>query len=172
MSDVIVRESGAIDDCMRRLPCIPFAGAKRRNGYGYTQFLGRQVLAHRLAFALNNYMTPDQLRGSVIRHACDNRACINASHLLIGSYSDNARDMVERGRQRKGEGVQQHKLTAAEAVEILRLYRPRKRGYTQRELAKRYGVSQSAISLLVSGKNWRHVDRMPNSHEPKEGTEQ
>jgi hypothetical protein len=149
--------SDALQEHLSTLPCIEFTGPKRRNGYGYTQFLGKQVLAHRLAYAVNNYLMPESLAGVVIRHRCDNRSCINVDHLLPGSHADNMRDKVERNRQHKGEQIKQHKLTEEQVCEVRSLYRPRQRGLTQRELATRYGVSQSAISLVITGRNWRHT---------------
>lgn len=47
----------------QQTPRVPFLGSGRRNGYGYTQFAGRQYLAHRLAFALGQMLNPDALAG-------------------------------------------------------------------------------------------------------------
>lgn len=136
-------------------PCIPFERKARRNGYGYTQFQGRQYLAHRLAFAINQWAHPDALRGVVIRHTCDNRECINVGHLMFGTTADNVMDKVSRNRQPKGEQIPQAKLSVDAVVEIRRRYEGG--GVTQRQLAKDYGVSQAAVSLVVSGVNWKHA---------------
>ncbi len=47
----------------------------------------------------------------------------------------------------------QAKLTHAQVKEIRDLYR----GVTQAELAERYGVTQAAISRIVTKKNWKEV---------------
>ena len=136
-------------------PCIPFRGAGRRNGYGYTQFQGRQYLAHRLAFAINQSAHPQALAGIVIRHSCDNRECVNVGHLLPGTTADNTADKVSRNRQPKGEQIVQSKLTASQVVEIRALYA--KGGITQRRIAADFNVSQAAVSLLLSKANWKHI---------------
>lgn len=137
-------------------PCIEFQGNKRK-GYGYTQFMGRQFLAHRLAFAINEFLHPDALKGVVIRHKCDNPACINVEHLEPGTVQDNMRDMDSRGRRVRGEKVGTSKLTASQVEEIRRIYVPRSRDRNQYRLAQRFGVSQSEISQVLSSKRWKHL---------------
>jgi len=137
--------------------CIEFVGKKRGNGYGYTQFMGRQYLAHRLAYALNQYMHPDALRGVVIRHACDNRSCINVEHLAEGTIQDNTDDKIQRGRHPHGEMCSYSKLSAEDVAAIRRDFIPRDPTYGQRAMARRYRVSQSTISLAISGKNWARL---------------
>lgn len=34
----------------------------------------------------------------LIRHTCDTRACVEPTHLLLGTHLDNNHDMIERGR--------------------------------------------------------------------------
>lgn len=137
--------------------CIEFPGATKGNGYGYTQFMGRQLLAHRLAYALNEFKHPDALKGIVIRHKCDNPRCINVEHLEPGTTQDNANDKVSRNRQLKGEQIHQSKLTAAQVAEIRALYVPRSKDANQYQLAQRFGVSQSEISQILSAKRWAHL---------------
>jgi len=138
--------------------CINFEGSKKKTGYGYTQFLGRQVLAHRLAYALNQLKLPDSLKGVVIRHKCDNPSCINVEHLEPGTQQDNMDDMTLRGRRVRGELVGNSKLTAQQVCEIKASYIPRSKHANQYELAKKYSVSQSEISQIISSKRWTHLN--------------
>ncbi|MGV0949378.1 MAG: HNH endonuclease signature motif containing protein [Azonexus sp.] len=63
-------------------------------GYGQRKIKGKHHLAHRLAYEEAHGPIPT---GMVVRHTCDVKACVNPEHLIIGSYSDNALDAVERG---------------------------------------------------------------------------
>lgn len=136
--------------------CIQFSGGKRKSGYGYTQFLGRQFLAHRLAYALNEMKHPDALKGVVIRHKCDNPSCINVEHLEPGTVRDNVADKVARGRHPRGESASGSKLTKQQVNEIRSAYVPRSKHANQYALAKQHGVTQSEISQIIAGKRWAH----------------
>lgn len=53
-----------------------------------------------------------------------------------------------------GETHNKAKLTLAQVREIRKKYVPYK--YSYGKLGKEYGVDQSAISLIIKGKNWKH----------------
>lgn len=68
-----------------------------RGGHGYGRFRGpdgRTHLAHRFAYELTYEPIP---AGLVVRHVCDVKACVEPTHLTLGTHSDNARDSVDRG---------------------------------------------------------------------------
>lgn len=80
--------------------CWLWRGCVHYLGYGVTSVGGKQVRAHRLAWTYANGPIPD---GLLVRHKCDVPLCVNPDHLLLGTYADNAADMVSRGRQAKGD---------------------------------------------------------------------
>ena len=56
--------------------------------------------AHRIAWELEHGPVPKQINGSraSIMHTCDNPACVNPAHLVLGNQKRNLRDCVEKGR--------------------------------------------------------------------------
>ena len=142
---------------MSATDCIEHDRKCRGIGYGYLQHEGRQVLAHRLAYCQHKGLSLEAIKGLVVRHKCDNPKCINPDHLELGSQADNMADKVARGRALKGEEIGNSKLTEEQVAEIKRLYIPRSRQFNQYQLAKRFNVSQSQISMIVTGQRWSYT---------------
>ena len=75
--------------------CWVWTGALTEpTGYGVFPF-GPEKLAHRLSWRIHRGPIPP---GWVICHRCDNRPCVRPKHLFLGTYEDNMRDMVAKGR--------------------------------------------------------------------------
>ena len=74
--------------------CILWHLSLDSNGYGQKMVKGRLHRAHRLV--LQELHVP--IAGMVVRHICDNRACVNPNHLTVGTQADNVRDMLDRHR--------------------------------------------------------------------------
>lgn len=72
--------------------CWPWMGSRTNGAHGSMGVMG----AHRFAFIVTY---GDVLPGFVIMHLCHNPPCCNPSHLQVGSYSDNVRAMLARGRR-------------------------------------------------------------------------
>lgn len=104
----------------------------------------RNIYAHRIAWALANGRWPGD--NMVVRHTCDNSACCNPEHLIEGTQKQNVEDRSERSNWQST-----RKLTP-EQVEYARTS-PK----TQLEVARELGVSQTTISKLRSGSNYRSV---------------
>lgn len=60
---------------------------KSKRGYGHVRFAGREYAAHRVAWVMANgaLVDPDV----VIHHTCENRSCVNPSHLRAVSQREN-----------------------------------------------------------------------------------
>ena len=136
--------------------CWNWLGAKIWNGYGRLMFKSKARLAHRLAYIAFVNEIP---QGMLVCHHCDNRSCINPNHLFVGTSSDNAVDAYKKGRANdptvRGEDHGMAKLSNEKAISIRSIYS--KGMTTQRVLAKKFGVSESRIGLVITGKIWRSI---------------
>lgn len=135
-------------------PCEEWAGGKYANGYGRVRHNGPHRLAHRVAYVKAHGLKLEDIDGLIVRHKCDNRACIRPSHLLLGSQADNIKDMVDRGRQAKGTATNRSKLTAAQVLDIRRRLKEKEK---QINLAAEFGVCKQLITLIKQNKIWTHV---------------
>ena len=74
--------------------CWIWQGARVASGHGMTD-IGP---AHRIAYTIAK---GEITEGLVIMHLCHNPPCCNPSHLQEGTYSENVRAMLARGRKPK-----------------------------------------------------------------------
>lgn len=74
--------------------CWLWIGSVKPNGYGNFFLDGGFTQAHRAAYIAFVGPIPD---GMVVCHQCDNKACVNPSHLRVGSHKDNSREATQRG---------------------------------------------------------------------------
>jgi hypothetical protein len=134
--------------------CWEWEGAKYQNGYG--QFSLRRgnrktFSAHRISWIIfNDQDIPD---GKMVCHKCDNRICVNPSHLYVGTGYENNRDTVarNRGNRHSGERCSWAKLKSQDVIAI------RESQESQAELAAKYRVDPSTICQILSYKRWKHL---------------
>ena len=121
--------------------CWYWTGATFNTGYGKIGFRDKQLTTHRLSYIINN---GEIINGLQVLHSCDNRLCVNPNHLFLGTIQDNMKDMVLKGRQNKakGENHGHAKLTNSQVYEI------RNFKGNQKDIAKKYGVTQQTISKI------------------------
>lgn len=136
--------------------CWPWVGSKCSGGYGFIGMSNRgstfHMAAHRLVVTLVFGSIPN---GLIIRHKCDNPICCNPFHLEPGTMSDNARDMISRGRSnRAGDCNGRSRLSSHQIPEIRMLLN---NGERKASIARRFNVSWSTIDWIARGKNWSKV---------------
>lgn len=129
--------------------CWAWRGGRFDNGYGAFRYDGRTLSAHRYVARLA--YGAKAVTGAVIMHLCDNPACVNPTHLQIGTYRTNMQDASAKGRMARGERVNGAKLTE-EAVRLIRSTKA-----NTATLAKRYGVTDDTVRLVRKRRTWKHV---------------
>ena len=114
---------------------------------------GRREYAHRASWRINRGNIPEGLE---VLHKCDNPLCVNPNHLYLGTQVDNLRDAYNRNPNAPF-GPVSKKLDANKIRLIRNLYNAEI--YTQIELSRRYGVSDSYIWAIVNGRQGDHTLR-------------
>lgn len=104
--------------------------------------------AHRLSWELHFGPIPPKME---ICHRCDTPACVRPDHLFLGTHRKNIDDMLRKGRGEKGEDRWNSALTESAVIAIRQSEEP------YPVLAKRFGVTVSAIEAARNGATWAHV---------------
>lgn len=135
------------------LPCKEWGGTIHGNGYGVFSVAGQQFLAHRIEWErANGRPVPP---GLVVRHRCDNRPCVEPTHLLLGTQADNQHDKRDRGRAAKGTRNRGGtRLSEHDVRQIRALLRT---GMTRAAIAKTFGVSPMMVGHIEKGRKWAWV---------------
>lgn len=132
--------------------CWIWKGTVLSSGYGVIRVQGKIWRAHRYSYFLANGEINPNL---VIMHSCDNKLCVNPTHLSQGTVKDNVLDMVMKGRTLNGEKQWMSKLTEDQVRSIRLEYIPYKN--SARKIAKKYGMSEIEISKIVRRLKWKHI---------------
>ena len=137
-----------------------------RNGYGRFYYHNERALAHRISYVLFNGRIND---GLLVLHECDNRKCVNPSHLHLGTYSDNMREAIQRKRALIGdlnplrlhpESIKRgsaHLMAILNEEQVIEIKQLLASGMSGTDVADIYGVAQTTISEIKLNKKWTHV---------------
>lgn len=126
-----------------------------RTNAGYAQIHIGDTTAHVARIICEKHHGPPPTPEHEAAHSCGrgHLACINPNHLSWKTHKDNEADKLMHGTHQFGERNTQAKLTS-EHVDTIRRLRGRE---TQQSIADRFGISQSLVSLIQSGKLWPGV---------------
>ena len=133
--------------------CWMWTGSKDTAGYGHIRIDGRLRRATHVVLGLTGAPLPRE--SEVVMHSCDHPACVNPSHLSLGTKKSNAADMKAKGRKEwpKHEAHPMAKLTTNQVAEIRSIYGQGKPTFTA--LAERFGVNRCTVSRIVKNQGWR-----------------
>jgi hypothetical protein len=115
---------------------------------------GRNTKAHIVAWELANQR--EVPAGMCVCHRCDVPACIEPTHLFLGTVADNNADRDAKGRTVNPRGSRHGcaKLTEYQVQEIRAAVDA---GEHWRSVAARYGIRPERARLIARRQAWRHV---------------
>ncbi len=94
------------------------------------------------------------LEGHDVAHNDGDKTNNRVSNLRWATRMANMADSIVHGTMPRGSRKPEAKLTESTVREMRRLYGE---GLTQREVGRRFGVSQQTAQRAVTGRTWRHV---------------
>lgn len=163
--DAIARFWTKVDRAAGPCGCWMWLGFVGNDGYGqfrvgsHVDGSRRSARPHRFVWEIERGAIPD---GALICHTCDERLCVNPSHLFICSHAKNAQDMLEKGRSpwmnratRRSRG---RLLTEAEVTHIRC---QQQEGMGCRRLAAMTGIPMGAILHVLRGTTWKGIECPP-----------
>jgi len=130
--------------------CWEWIAYRNAAGYGTICVEGCSDRAHRVSWVF--YHGKPIPLGMFVLHTCDNRACVNPHHLILGTQADNLHDMVHKARHPRGTHNGSAKLSEDDVKEIVSLAYAGELSHSQ--LANHYGVHQCTITAILTGRNW------------------
>lgn len=110
----------------------------------------RRFQVHRLV--LQAFVGPCP-EGMECRHLDGSHLNNRLENLAWGTREENMEDMRRHGTLAQGESAVQAKLTEVQVREI----RAARGLIPQKELAQKYGISQVAVSFIMTRRTWKHV---------------
>lgn len=140
--------------------CLEWEAARNNGGYGVItywdseQHKRRSMGAHRMSYLLHN---PGVSLTGIIMHTCANPACCNPDHLVQGTYTDNAQDMLAKGRHSRSRkfAPRQRKLTDEQVRAIRHLATTTE--HSDLHIAMLFDISEAHANAIRNRTRKAHV---------------
>ena len=124
-----------------------------RKGYGNIGCNGRWFKATHVSLFLRGVTVPP---GHLACHKCDVPACVNPSHLFVGTQSDNLRDSWQKKRRRQSLG-ERHGRAKLKAGDVRNIRTRRSLGEASASIARDFAITPTAVHAILTGRNWGHL---------------
>lgn len=111
-------------------------------GYAYARFGRKTAPVTRMLWQRLKGEIP---KGYFICHTCDNRRCVEITHLFLGTPNDNIQDMIQKGRH-VFKGKPKTSLEKQLFVKQASLDR-----FSVQEITRLSGLSRSTIYRILNG---------------------
>lgn len=128
--------------------CWLWTGVKNNSGYGNVRWNRKMRVTHVVAYLLTGHTVSQELDLRHSEHCVGKKHCCNPDHLIPGTRSENMLD-----RHRDGTMT----FAKVNSEQVLEIRRRLALGETHKDLAKEFGVCRSTISLINTGRTWKHL---------------
>lgn len=135
-----------------RNECLIWPFGKNNNGYGcISGENGKSLFVHRLICEIENGPLPTPKHQAC--HSCGNgkNGCVTRHHLYWGTAQENQNDRIKHGTDENGSKSPNAKLSELDALLI------KYSNDTHINIAKRFNVSRTTVTLIKTGKTWKHL---------------
>ena len=134
--------------------CLTWPFQRNNAGYATVSVKGKKRSAARIMCRLKNGTPSDPSLDTA--HSCGNGhlACMNSEHLRWATVTENMHDAIEHGTTTRGVKNAQASLTEAD-VRAIRSLKDKK---LYREIASMFGVTPSAVGLIMRRERWAWLE--------------
>jgi hypothetical protein len=150
--------------------CWEWTGARTPAGYGIIQaraFSKKPFLVHRIVLEMKLDRSLKENEETI--HICDNPACNNPDHLIVGSHADNMHDAQNKNRLKIGGRTsgtwttnnapsiagENHFMVKLNQNDVDIIRKRNRAGESATAIAKDYPVSITQICRIISYKSWK-----------------
>lgn len=126
--------------------CWIWEGSRNPRRYGNLRINKKLWLAHRYSWFIHFGEIPQE---KLVLHKCDNPPCVNPEHLFLGTYYDNHRDMIIKGR-RSHDAHTPYKFNERQVKNIQTIFGEGK--LSRRAIARKIGCDHTTINQIIKGK--------------------